>query len=313
MAEVEILNPFNEKEYADDKLSVVDVKARDKSGRQFVVEMQMVARTHHRERVLYYATRLYGSQLVEGEKFDALRPVYTISIVNSRVVSDRPAFHTRYVLHDAGHDLTFTDDFVVHMIELQKFGTAIAEVDDELDIWCYFLRHADTLDLAALPAPLARPTVRKAMETLKMISEVERERIRYEDRVKRDRDHLVAMDELAQLAQLRREVEDGQRRLAEQQQRAADEAGTDSPSNSGPPTSSSGPPTSSSGPPTSSRGPTSSSGPPTRRSGESKRVSGNLGRSTHTGCPDGRAKARGKAAESRPHRPRPPPSEPSTD
>jgi predicted transposase/invertase (TIGR01784 family) len=33
--EVEILNPYNEREFLDDKLSVVDVKARDRLGRVF--------------------------------------------------------------------------------------------------------------------------------------------------------------------------------------------------------------------------------------------------------------------------------------
>jgi predicted transposase/invertase (TIGR01784 family) len=50
VVEVEILNPFNEKEFADDKLSVVDVKARDATGRAFAVEMQMIGRADHRQR-----------------------------------------------------------------------------------------------------------------------------------------------------------------------------------------------------------------------------------------------------------------------
>src|SRR5437868_13352174 len=41
--EIELLNPFNPKEALDDKLSILDIKARDQSGRQFNVEMQMLA------------------------------------------------------------------------------------------------------------------------------------------------------------------------------------------------------------------------------------------------------------------------------
>ena len=41
--DIELLNPFNPKESADDKLSILDIKARDQSGRQFNVEMQMLA------------------------------------------------------------------------------------------------------------------------------------------------------------------------------------------------------------------------------------------------------------------------------
>ena len=39
--DIELLNPFNPKETLDDKLSILDIKARDQSGRQFNVEMQM--------------------------------------------------------------------------------------------------------------------------------------------------------------------------------------------------------------------------------------------------------------------------------
>jgi PD-(D/E)XK nuclease family transposase len=33
--DIELLNPFNPKEALDDKLSILDIKARDQSGRQF--------------------------------------------------------------------------------------------------------------------------------------------------------------------------------------------------------------------------------------------------------------------------------------
>ena len=98
------------------------------------------------------------------------------------MIPDSAAYHTRYVLHDAGHHLTFTDDFSLHMIELPKFLAAAGELAGPLDRWCYFLRHADKLDTDALPAPLATPPIRRALETLSVISEIERERERYEAR-----------------------------------------------------------------------------------------------------------------------------------
>ena len=41
--DLDLLNPFNPKESFDDKLSILDIKARDQAGRQFNVEMQMLA------------------------------------------------------------------------------------------------------------------------------------------------------------------------------------------------------------------------------------------------------------------------------
>jgi predicted transposase/invertase (TIGR01784 family) len=54
VVELELLNPFNDKDRLDDKLSILDIKARDQSGRQFNVEMQLLANRYFRQRVPYY-------------------------------------------------------------------------------------------------------------------------------------------------------------------------------------------------------------------------------------------------------------------
>ncbi len=40
IVEVTILNPYNEKEFEDDKLSIVDIKAKDSTGALFIIEVQ---------------------------------------------------------------------------------------------------------------------------------------------------------------------------------------------------------------------------------------------------------------------------------
>jgi predicted transposase/invertase (TIGR01784 family) len=50
--DIELLDPFNPKESPDDKLSVLDVKARDQAGRQFNVEMQVLPFPHYEKRIL---------------------------------------------------------------------------------------------------------------------------------------------------------------------------------------------------------------------------------------------------------------------
>ena len=39
---VDILNPYNDKEFLEDKLSIVDVKARDNNGNLYQIEIQLV-------------------------------------------------------------------------------------------------------------------------------------------------------------------------------------------------------------------------------------------------------------------------------
>lgn len=67
---VEILNPMTEPVVLDEKLSILDVKARDQAGRQFNVEMQMVPHPIFAERFLYYWAKLYSGQLIAGDRYE---------------------------------------------------------------------------------------------------------------------------------------------------------------------------------------------------------------------------------------------------
>ena len=53
IATVDILNPYNDKEFLEDKLSIVDVKARDNDGNLYQIEIQLVNFTDLPERILY--------------------------------------------------------------------------------------------------------------------------------------------------------------------------------------------------------------------------------------------------------------------
>src|SRR5262245_7250056 len=65
--QVEIRNPFSQKGHAQEKVSVLDVKARDELGRQFHLEMQLVVPFSFGQRALYYWAGLHGSQMLEGD------------------------------------------------------------------------------------------------------------------------------------------------------------------------------------------------------------------------------------------------------
>jgi len=66
---VEIQNPYNAKEFLDDKLTVVDVKARDAAGQQYPVEVQLL---NHRDlpvRILYGWVDLYSAQIKPQQRW----------------------------------------------------------------------------------------------------------------------------------------------------------------------------------------------------------------------------------------------------
>ena len=193
---LEILNPFNDKEALDDKLSILDIKARDQSGRQFNVEMQLLAYGAFRQRALYYWARLHQGQLQEGMDYQTLRPTIAICFVDTTLFPENPAYHLLFELREHHqHSLLFTDQLAMHILELPKFTKSAGDLASPLDRWLYFLRHGELLDTDALPSALDVPEIHRALGDLLMMTQSELERERYESRLKMQRDIYTALAE----------------------------------------------------------------------------------------------------------------------
>jgi len=90
---VEILNPFNVKEFVGDKETVLDVKATDNNGRIYDIEVQAIGNSVFIHRSLYYWSVLYSSQLQESELYHLLTP--TICIITT-VFCLKSVYQIRY-------------------------------------------------------------------------------------------------------------------------------------------------------------------------------------------------------------------------
>lgn len=184
---VTLENPFNEKDTPDAKYSILDIKARDATGRWFKVEMQMAAPKTYAKRVLYYWSKLYAGQLKEGQEVADLRPTISISFLDSRRFGDK-LYHHRFRLLDDCGEVVLSEDLEIHFVELPKFDLTPERLTTALDTWCYFLKHGDELDSEKLPAALDVPSVRRALEVLNVVSLNDHERELYEGRIKARRD-----------------------------------------------------------------------------------------------------------------------------
>ena len=198
LIQLDLLNPYSEQDSLSDKLTVLDIKARDERGRWFNVEMQMHLGLALVPRLLFYWARLYGSQLVEGLDYDRLRPTISICFVNQVMFREREAYHSVFRLLEQDSQVCLTEHQELHLLEIPKFRRELEALREPLDFWLYFLKNGKDLDADALPGPLARPDICRAMEVLKVFSQSELERDRYENRLKAQRD----------LMSLKRERED---------------------------------------------------------------------------------------------------------
>ena len=138
IVEVEILNPFNEKEKWDDKLSIVDIKARDQRGRQFNIEMQLAAHPFIRQRLLYYWARLHQQQLHAGDDYLEVKPTVGIYFIDDDLFPNVPEHHSKFLLLHSRLHIPFSEDQALHVVELPKFQLKPEELVSPLDLWCYF-------------------------------------------------------------------------------------------------------------------------------------------------------------------------------
>ena len=69
---VDILNPYNDKEFLSDKLSIVDVKARDSQDRLYQIEIQLTSYAHLPSRIIYNWADIYSQQLKSGQEYLSL-------------------------------------------------------------------------------------------------------------------------------------------------------------------------------------------------------------------------------------------------
>lgn len=125
IANLDLLNPFNDQEFADDKSSVLDIKARDQSGRHFNVEMQMLAHGAFRQRALYYWARLHQGQLKKGKDFRVLRPTISVCFVGTPLFSEVGDYHLLFELRERRHQTLFTDQMALHILELASRPLAV--------------------------------------------------------------------------------------------------------------------------------------------------------------------------------------------
>ena len=72
----EIINPYNLKEYFDDKETILDVKARDSHKRIIDIEIQISTGEYFANRSLLYWAKNYQSQLKKSDVYTMLNSGY---------------------------------------------------------------------------------------------------------------------------------------------------------------------------------------------------------------------------------------------
>ena len=187
---IKLLNPFNDKQYKSDKLSILDIRAEDASGATFLIEVQLTVIQGLIKRWVYYTCKQIASQLVEGENYMQLRPVYTICILDGLLWKESPKVHHRFRLADLESGLVMNETIEIHTLELGKYNLRENDLaaSDPLEQWLYWLIHANEYEASELRELFPGEEWTRATEALETIKMKSADYERYLEREKALRD-----------------------------------------------------------------------------------------------------------------------------
>jgi predicted transposase/invertase (TIGR01784 family) len=188
--EVTLENPYNLQDFEEDKLSILDVKAVDRAGAIYDIEMQLAIFEGLMQRIVFYGCELYSGQLKAGEGYAGLHPVYSICLLNGILWPDATQVHHAFRLADAQSGRILAGTLEIHTLELGRYNLRESELRtaSTLDCWLYWFLHAHEYEPAALLDLLPQPAIRQATETLARIAEITEDKAMYDAREKAIRD-----------------------------------------------------------------------------------------------------------------------------
>ena len=152
------------------KLSILDVRCKDRTGTTFVVEMQLIHVSGFINRVVYNACKAYVGQLWEAEQYTQLTDVVAISICNFELWPDAEQRRQGLPLvpmlsrwnmteRKSGNDGLLQVQYV--FLELPKLPSERPEAPGA-ELWAWLFAYAPTL--REVPADLSPGPYRKALE-----------------------------------------------------------------------------------------------------------------------------------------------------
>ncbi|MCP5363524.1 MAG: Rpn family recombination-promoting nuclease/putative transposase [Rickettsiaceae bacterium] len=190
--DITLLNPYNPQNFRQDKLSILDIKAKGIDGKRFNIEIQISDEADYDKRALYYWAKLYTEQLKVAQDYSTLAKAIGIHILNFTSIPEAENYHNVFHITEKENGFAYFKDLELHTIELNKFTCdsseelqdIVAKTRNALDMWLTFLTRHDLLKADRLPKELDNDKLKKALKVLDVLNFSEEERELYEDHLK---------------------------------------------------------------------------------------------------------------------------------
>lgn len=148
------------------KNSIVDVRCRDKRGRIFIVEMQMIWSPAFMHRVLFNASKAYVRQIDKNEKFELLQPVYSLNLVDDIFLPDVEEYYHDYRIVHMEHSDKVIEGLRFIFVELPKFKPHSFSEKKMQVLWLRYLTEVDEKTRVVPQELMDVPEIKMAVEQL---------------------------------------------------------------------------------------------------------------------------------------------------
>lgn len=178
---VQIRNSDIEKEHIEDKYSRLDIKAITNKGEYINIEIQVKNEYNMIKRSLYYWSKMFENQIVEGDNYNKLAKTVCINILDFKYLRNEK-FHNAYRLKEIITNEELTDTMEIHFIEIPKLRKLddSDEISDMLEAWVAFIQNPDSEIVGKLE--MSRKEIKEAKSELVRMSGDSKERYMYEKR-----------------------------------------------------------------------------------------------------------------------------------
>ncbi len=163
------------------KNSIVDVRCKDRKGRQFIVEMQMLWSPAFMQRVLFNASKAYVRQLNGKEKYELLQPVYSLNLVNEVFESEMESYYHDYRIVCMEKTDRVIDGLRFVFVELPKFKPQTFSQKKMHVLWLRYLTEIDE-NTREIPQELMdNPEIKKAVTQIQESAFSDAQLLGYDD------------------------------------------------------------------------------------------------------------------------------------
>ncbi|OGO85601.1 MAG: hypothetical protein A2Y22_03820 [Clostridiales bacterium GWD2_32_59] len=187
MQVIEILESESNKSSAKHKFNRVDLLVKDKNGRKIIVEVQNASETDFMERLIWGASNAISESIQEGQEYEDIAKVISISIVYFHVVEGNHYIYKSYtnlypeyygdfkfvseneVISWYGKENKFPEYYILDLTTYKN------ELETDIDEWIYMLKNSE------VKPEFKSKNIDKAREKLNKLKMTVEERSEYRD------------------------------------------------------------------------------------------------------------------------------------